>query len=277
MTVDRVVMFVHSEDDVVSPSPDVAPEVESFASSELHATVTEVHLFDGIELVIFDKDGTLIDFYAMWDGWARELGIRLDGAARLPVSGDVFRAIGFDPTTGHIAAGGPLAASTMSGIEDLIARVLRRWCPSAAAARRVVETAWFEPDPVASAVPLTDLPVLLGSLRARGLRIALATNDDRGSTERMLAGLGLGGLVDAISCADDGLAVKPAPDAVRALAERVGVAVGRTAVVGDLPVDLLMARAAGAGLAVGVLSGIGSREELEPLADAVLRSVAELV
>ena len=29
----------------------------------------------GIDVVIFDKDGTLIDFHAMWGGWARGLGV----------------------------------------------------------------------------------------------------------------------------------------------------------------------------------------------------------
>ena len=33
---------------------------------------------DGIELVIFDKDGTLIDFHAMWGGWAETLAERLE-------------------------------------------------------------------------------------------------------------------------------------------------------------------------------------------------------
>ena len=33
---------------------------------------------DGIDLVVFDKDGTLLDFHAMWGGWAIELGRRLD-------------------------------------------------------------------------------------------------------------------------------------------------------------------------------------------------------
>jgi len=32
----------------------------------------------GIDLVVFDKDGTLISFEAMWAGWARRLGARLD-------------------------------------------------------------------------------------------------------------------------------------------------------------------------------------------------------
>ena len=37
-----------------------------------------------------------------------------------------------------------------------------------------------------------------------------------------------------------------------------------------------MARAAGAGLSVGVLTGVGKQVDLEPLADAVIASVEEL-
>ena len=68
--------------------------------------------------------------------------------------------------------------------------------------------------------------------------------------------------------------VKPAPGhgplpVSRGLASRRR----RTAVVGDSAADLLMARAAGAGLAIGVLTGVGGRADLEPLADEVIESV----
>ena len=114
----------------------------------------------GIDTVIFDKDGTLIDFHAMWGGWARQLGDRLDDVIRRPVSLDVYATIGFDPTTGRVAAGGLLATGTMAGIEETVARVLRRWCPSIAAARRATAAAWLVPDPARLAVPLGDLPSL---------------------------------------------------------------------------------------------------------------------
>ena len=39
------------------------------------AVVTLHPVLDGIDLVVFDKDGTLISFDAMWSGWARELGV----------------------------------------------------------------------------------------------------------------------------------------------------------------------------------------------------------
>ena len=47
--------------------------------------------------------------------------------------------------------------------------------------------------------------------------------------------------------------------------------------VGDSMMDLQMARAAGAGRVIGVLSGVGVRDELEPLADVVIASIGDLV
>ena len=48
------------------------------------------------------------------------------------------------------------------------------------------------------------------------------------------------------------------------------------AMVGDNRHDLEMARAAGAGAAIGVLTGNSSFDDLSPLADAVIRSIADL-
>ncbi len=230
----------------------------------------------GIDLVIFDKDGTLIDFHAMWGGWASELGTRLETAARRPVAPDVFAAIGFDPTTGRVAAGGPLASATMGAIEDIVATVLRRRCPSVAAARRATEAAWFVPDPVALAVPLADLSALFDEVRAGGRRIAVVTTDDRAPTDATLRALGVRAHVEAMVCGDDGFAMKPAPDPVLALCQFFGAEPARVAVVGDSPADLAMARAAGAGRVVGVLSGVGTKADLAS-ADVVLGSIAELL
>jgi phosphoglycolate phosphatase len=231
----------------------------------------------GIDLVVFDKDGTLISFEAMWSGWARELGARLEIATRRPVAGDVFATIGYDPSTDDVRPGGPLALATMAEIEELVAAVLRRWCPNVAAARRILAEAWFEPDPVERAVPLTDLSVLFGALRDAGRSIAVATTDDRRPTEATLVGLGLAALVAAVSCGDDPGPTKPDPAVLLGLASRLGVTIGRTAMVGDTAADLRMAREAGAGQAIGVRSGVAGLDDLAPHADVVLATVADLV
>lgn len=211
----------------------------------------------------------------MWGGWARGLGARLDATVRRPVAGDVFAAIGFDPTTGRVASGGPLAIGTMAQIEDLLATLLRRWCPSVASARRAVEAAWFVPDPVGSAVPLTDLVALFTRLGAGGRRIAVVTTDDRTPTDATLRHLGVRDRVAALVCGDDGFPVKPAPDAIFALCQALGTMPERVAVVGDSPADMAMGRSAGAGLVVGVRTGVGSDADLAD-ADLVLDSVADL-
>jgi phosphoglycolate phosphatase len=234
-------------------------------------------LLDGIDLVVFDKDGTLIDFDAMWGGWAIDIGRRLDVATGRPVSGDVFAAIGFDPTTNRVQPGGPLAVSTMAGIGEVIAAVVRRWCPSVAAARRAVETAWFEPDPVALARPLSDLPDLFARIVGSGRRIAVATTDDRAPTEATLRGLGIREHVSALACGDDGIGTKPDPAMVLALCAALRADPARTAIVGDTPADLEMGRAAGFGRVIGVLSGVGNLAALEPLADQLLASVGDLM
>jgi phosphoglycolate phosphatase len=254
------------------PGPDRRPRGRGgFAVA---ASGTPVDL-TGIDLVIFDKDGTLIDFHAMWGGWARELGTRLEAEVRRPVAPDVFAAIGFDPSSGRVTAGGPLANSTMTGIEEVVAAILRRWCPSVAAARRATEAAWFVPDPVAMAVPLADLVALFAEVRADGRRIAVVTTDDRAPTDATLRALGVRTAVAAMVCGDDGFAMKPAPDAVFALCQALQTEPPWVAVVGDSPADIAMARAAGAGRIVGVLTGVGTAADLAA-ADIVLGSVGEL-
>ena len=69
---------------------------------------------------------------------------------------------------------------------------------------------------------------------------------------------------------------KPAPDIVYAFSKAIGARPSEIVVVGDNPHDIEMARNAGAGAAIGVLTGNSDREHLAPLADAVLESVRDL-
>ncbi|HYH92063.1 MAG TPA: HAD family hydrolase [Candidatus Saccharimonadales bacterium] len=234
-------------------------------------------MLEGVDLVVFDKDGTLIDFHAMWGGWARDLGDRLEGAVRRPVAPDVFAAIGFDPVDGRVAPGGPLAIGTMADIESTVETVMRRWCPSVTAARRAVESAWTVPDPVTLAVPLADLPALFRRIADEtGRRIAVVTTDDRDPTDATLRHLGVRAWVRAMVCGDDGFAAKPAPDPIFALCQAMQTTPDRVAVIGDTPADIAMGRAAGARHVYGVRTGIGRDDELAD-ADLVLESIASLV
>jgi len=234
-----------------------------------------------IELIVFDKDGTLIDFHGMWGEWALQLGRDLERETGRAISASLLERYGVNARTKRTLAHGLLAATPMPRIREVTVGIVEAAGVPAAEAERAVAVAWRAPDPVSLARPLADLSTLLDGLRTggptgRGRRIAIATTDDRAPTLETIAALGLGPRVDALVCADDGIPVKPEPDMVLHLCAQLGVGPPVTAVVGDSPSDLRMGRAAGAGLVIGVLSGVGRRDELAQLADVVLPSIAAL-
>jgi len=231
---------------------------------------------EGIDLIVFDKDGTLIEFHLMWGGWVDGLANRLEAASGLAVREGLYALLGVDLETGLVHAHGLLAATPMSRIREAIVAFLADAGAAPDLAERALDRAWDAPDPVALARPVTDLRALLARLRSRVGLFAVATSDDRDPTVRTLESLGIAGEFAYLACADDGFPNKPAPDPVLRLCERLGVAPGRAAVVGDSPFDLRMGRAAGVARTIGVLTGVGDIATLQPLADIVLPSIEDL-
>ena len=231
---------------------------------------------DGIDLLIFDKDGTLIEFHQMWGGWVDDLARRLGRATGLDLRAGLHEILGVDPETGMVYWHGLLAATPMARIRDAVEAFVADAGAGAEAARAAVADAWQAPDPVGLAQPVTDLRSLFDRLRRRVPSFAIATSDDREPTERTLAALGIADDMAATACADDGFPNKPAPDPVLRICERLGIPAARCAVVGDSPADLRMGRAAGAGRVIAVLTGVGDEVTLGPLADVVLASIEDL-
>jgi len=228
-------------------------------------------------LVIFDKDGTLIDINRMWGNWMLELARRLESATGLPVSAPLFRAMAFDPASGKITPDGPLSIAPQAEQYRLTLTVLQQTGLSAAKSKTALAAAWHLPDPVKLAHPLTDLPALFGTLQAHGAKVGIATADDRAPTLATLNGLGLADFVDGLACADDGRPIKPAPDMILSICQSLDITPAKTVMVGDNADDLRMGRAAGAGLTIGMTSGVSSAADLAPDADIILGSVAELI
>jgi phosphoglycolate phosphatase len=143
-------------------------------------------------------------------------------------------------------------------------------------AKRIVADAWFVPDPVALARPVGDAARVFAGLRERGIRVGVVTSDDRVPTLASLDALGLAPHLDVLVCADDGLPNKPAPDMLLHACRTLNISPQHTLVVGDAVADMQAGRAAGAGLCVGVLSGLSSREILAPYADVIIDTLDAL-
>jgi HAD superfamily hydrolase (TIGR01509 family) len=108
--------------------------------------------------------------------------------------------------------------------------------------------------------PLPGARELLTALSQAGVPWAIATSGRGASAHRSVALLGMGDVVCVTR--DEVRYAKPDPDLFLAAAERLGVPIGASIVVGDSVWDLLAARRAHA-LGVGLLSGGYGQDELE--------------
>jgi phosphoglycolate phosphatase len=227
--------------------------------------------FTPIKGVLFDKDGTLVDFEATWGPINQAVG-------RMAANGDGLRAAsildacGVDPATGRTRPESPLAIAAADEIadalitagspllhDDLMAGLHRLF---AEGGRR--------------AVALGDVAGVLSALRALGLKIGVASSDSAEAVAASIAALGVPHLVDFQCGYDSGFGPKPQPGMVQAFCAATGLAPAAIMMVGDSTHDLAMGRAAGCGAVVGVLSGTGTMESLGPHADVLIGSVADL-
>lgn len=225
-----------------------------------------------IKAILFDKDGTLVDFNATWFAVGDRMALEAAGGNRDRANALLERA-GYDFGSGRFRADSVFAAGTNAEIVDL-------WYPDADAATRRERIAHFDvvtaSEGAARAVALPGIVDALTSLHRGGLRLAVATNDSTQGAERTLATLGVSQLFEAVYGYDAVANPKPAPDVIVAFADMTGLKPSQIAMVGDNNHDMETGRAAGAGLRVAVLSGTGTRDTLEPLAHVVMDSIADL-
>lgn len=225
-----------------------------------------------IKGIVFDKDGTLIDYHSTWSplneaAAAMAAGGNPDLIARLLEVG------GRDPCTGRVRGGSLLAAGDTREIAEA-------WAQAGATGdidcleRRI--DGIFEAG-AEHAVAVTGIAELFGRLQSRGLALGVATSDSEAGAHATLRRLGIdvaSGLF--VAGYDSGHGRKPSSGMVDAFRVANALPAESVAVVGDNLHDIRMGRAAGCGLCIGVLTGTGGREELAAEADHVLDSIVEL-
>jgi phosphoglycolate phosphatase len=220
-----------------------------------------------LDAVIFDKDGTLFDFRASWGAWTQSVL-----AAFAPDPAEMRRlgaVLGYDPDTHSFTPSSPvIAMSTPEIAEILHAHLTDITLPDLNARLNALSAA----APMLPAVPLRQV---LTALKARGMRLGLATNDTEHPARVHLAGAGVLDLFDFVAGCDSGWGGKPAPGQLMEFLRRFDLTPSRVAMVGDSRHDLDAGRAAGMH-AVAVLTGIATHDELAPHADVVLDTIGGL-
>ena len=225
--------------------------------------------------ILFDKDGTLIDFRATWLAAYRGAAAELAQKAGLQPSfaDELLARSGYDTAADSFSETSPLLWATNAAIA-------RHWADEpelrdlsnafAIATRHFADEERYPP------VSVGDLAALFTTLERRGLALGLATMDSTEKAHGTLATLGLGGRLAFVTGYDGGHGEKPEPGMVHGFCAATGLTPAEVLVVGDTAADLLMARAAGAAMAVAVLTGATPPSILDRHADVVLASVMQL-
>lgn len=231
------------------------------------------------QAIIFDKDGTLLDFDTFWisvsEGAIRDTLLSL-GREDLPLS-DFLNAIGVND--GKTDINSILCKGTYEEIGIAIYDTLLEQGVSADK-KKTVETVLDayvgNVDKGTIRPTCEDLKEVISSLKQKGIYLAIITTDNAPITEKCLRGLGIYELFDVIYTDDGVIPPKPSPAAAIDLFGKTGICAENALMVGDTMTDVKFAK--NSGIDVAILAPDEARKELlSPHADIIISKISDLL
>ena len=220
--------------------------------------------------VLFDKDGTLIDFHLTW-GPAVFAIIHALAAGNPALMKAQAETLHYSIETKRFLRSSPLVAGSTADYGA-------RWAD--ALGRSDLDVLKSEIDALSATeslkalTPIDEPLAVFSALSAMGLRLGVATNDSERSARRQIEALGIATYVDFVAGYDSGHGGKPEPGMVLAFADFLGAPPSRHRHGRRFAARSRAARAAGA-VAVAVLSGppSGPRSSLTPITSSTISAL----
>lgn len=231
-----------------------------------------------VDAIIFDKDGTLIDFDAFWvtvSTKALEDVLRHVGREDIPVC-KLLVALGVH--NGVTDINGALCKGTYEEMGQIVHDILNK-CGCTISCDEVVQLVIDAYNRNADSGDIKptcpDLADVLITLKKQNKKLAVVTTDNVEITDKCLIKLGIKELFDKIYTDDGKTPTKPDPHCAIDFANLVGVKKERLVMVGDTMTDMNFAKNAGIA-SIGIAKTDRNRAVLEPYADVVISKISHL-
>ena len=227
-----------------------------------------------IQAIIFDKDGTLLDFDAFWIAvsvYAIKDMLKQLGRGDIPVD-EFLDVLGVH--NGRTAADGILCKGTYEQMGLAIYEVLKSHgidiLPQETV-RMTIDAYTRNADAGEVRPTCENIREILERIKARGIKLLVVTTDNYEITHKCLVELGIEDLFEKIYTDDGKTPVKPDPQCVSEFSQSFGIPAGKIIMVGDTMTDIRFARNAGI-FAVCV----GSSAETGKCADAFISDISHI-
>ncbi|GAB3055997.1 HAD family hydrolase [Salinicoccus sesuvii] len=220
-------------------------------------------------IILFDKDGTLMDYHKVWTPYAkRSIEAFAEAFDCHDIKDELAHRLGL--INGEIAPNSVLA----SGTGDIIQDYFERYQPGGGQ--------WMKDfyeenlDALRESMELIEgASDVLSQLAASGYKNIIVTSDSRLSTEYFIRKFSLESVVHEVVAGDDSPFHKPDVRILDPIRKKFGHPLEKMVMIGDNRADTMLGYKEGL-RTIGVLSGTCRKEDLEG-ADLVLGSVAEVL
>jgi len=245
--------------------------------------VNGISKIENLELVLFDKDGTLIDVHHYWVSMIKirsnlivKRWFELHDTPRT-VEAKLSDAMGVDLEVNRIKHQGPVGIKPRHFIVNLAADIVR--ANSVNISNKDMEELFLEVDKRTSEnlLPLLRLlpgvEMLLKQLKDCDVSAAIVSNDITSRTKIAMNLLGIKHYFCSILGGDAVENTKPSPDLAELTMKQGTYSLEHTVVVGDHPVDIEMGLNAGITTNIGVLTGLSSQAVFDDFVCTVVKDL----